>query len=163
MKKLYLIRHAKSSWEEPMMSDADRPLNKRGKKDAPLMAKFLSEKNVCPDYMVSSPAKRAWKTAQIMAESLHYPEEKIKIEPAIYEGDMTSLLHLINQMRDTLHDIFFIGHNPAITLLANYLTKTVIDNIATSGIVCIAFNVNSWSRVDKGTGTLVFYEYPKDV
>lgn len=163
MKKLYLIRHAKSSWENPALSDAERPLNKRGKKDAPRMARHLSEMNVHPDCMLCSPAKRAVKTAHILAEILGYPEEKIRIEPVIYNGDITNHMQLVHEMQDALQEVFFIGHNPAITLLANFLTATTIENMATCGIACIAFDVKSWSRLDKGTGKLLFYEYPKEL
>ena len=91
MKRLYLVRHAKSSWKDPDLDDFDRPLNKRGKRDAPLMGQKLRQADVRPDLIVSSPAKRAAKTAKIMAGQIEYPVKKIIWDESLYAAGIVTL------------------------------------------------------------------------
>ncbi len=161
MKKLYLIRHAKSSWNSDATSDFDRPLAKRGKREAPLMAKVLHSKGIRPDLILSSPAKRAKKTAKIFAEVLGYPKSKIVYEEGIYEAMPDTLLRLVRSTDDRIHTLFLVGHNPGLTELANQSTPVHIDNLPTSGIFAVEFDVRSWSEVAPHSGTLLFFEFPK--
>lgn len=161
MKRLYLVRHAKSSWKHPDLSDFDRPLNKRGKRDAPLMGEYLKKNHVTPELIISSPAKRALKTAKIIAKKIGFSSKNIVTDQSIYLADVPTLLTTIRQMEDSLKTVMLFGHNPGLTLLANYLTGQQIENIPTCGIFCVDFGVNSWREVEAGGGSVVFFHYPK--
>lgn len=161
MKKLYLIRHAKSSWEDPSLSDFARPLNSRGLKDAPLMAGLLKRKEILPDKIISSPAKRALSTAKIIAEELHFPLKDILKEESIYQGGINELTELVCKLDNQWTTVFVFGHNPGLSYLAEYLSGEHYGNIPTCGITAIEFNVDQWQEVSRSSGTNIFYEYPK--
>ncbi len=161
MKRLYLIRHAKSSWKHQDLDDFDRPLNNRGKRDAPNMGKRLKEQNAAPDLLLSSPANRALTTAETIAGEIGYPIENIEADEDIYLAGVTTLLTVIKNITNDHHTVFLFGHNPGFTELANALANIRIDNVPTCGIVCIDFEIASWKQVGVGKGTLVSFEYPK--
>lgn len=161
MKKLYLIRHAKSSWSEPGLSDFERPLNHRGKRDAPFMAKLLHKNNVIPDKIFSSSAHRAYATAKIFAQQLKYPIENIDAFEELYEASASEILNVIQTAGDSVNVLFLFGHNPGFTSLSNYLSDRQVDNIPTCGISCIEFELDSWKEVNIGKGKLVSFEFPK--
>lgn len=158
---LYIARHAKSSWKDPSLFDHERPLNKRGKKDAPMIGKILQAKGVMPDMIISSPAKRAKKTANILAKEINYPKENIKEEKDIYEASVSDLLGILEQLDDSLQKVMIVGHNPSFTALANYLSPKYFDNIPTTGVVAISFPCSSWKEIERNSGNVIFYEYPK--
>jgi phosphohistidine phosphatase len=160
MKTLYLARHAKSSWKHPELSDIERPLNKRGKRDAPYIGNLLKEKGVKPDILISSPAVRARKTAVVIAELIDYPKSKILIDENIYESSSTELIKIIQSFDDKYNSVMMFGHNPGFTMLNNYLTDSFIDNIPTCGVVGIRFN-SSWKNIDGDSGKAFFFIYPK--
>ena len=126
MKLLYLARHAKSSWKNMDLSDIDRPLNKRGKKDAPFMGKILSKKGINPDLIISSPAKRARKTALVIAEEISYPINSIQYEDNVYESSSRELLEFVKSIDDEYNSVMIFGHNPGFTMLHNYLCSVYI-------------------------------------
>lgn len=161
MKRLYLIRHAKSSWEDSDLSDIERPLNTRGKRDAPFMGKHLKEMKVSPDLIVSSPAKRALKTAKIIAKEIGFPKKDIETDESIYLASVSTLLHVIQNIEGSYQQVMLFGHNPGFTELAEYLTNQQFDNIPTCGIVCMDFDIKSWKEVGEGKGMLVSFDYPK--
>lgn len=162
MKRLYLIRHAKSSWSDPDLSDIDRPLNKRGKRDAPFMGKRLKKAHRAnPDIILSSPAKRALRTAKILAREIDYPKGKIEIKDSLYGSGVQAMLNIIHYLDDSLDEVMLFGHNPDITSLANYLSDQQVDNIPTCGIFRVDFDVQSWKDVKKGAGIFKFFDYPK--
>ncbi len=161
MKYFYLIRHAKSSWEHPGLSDRERPLNKRGKRDAPFMAGRLKLHGVLPDLIYTSPAKRACKTAEAIAECLGCPSERIRRQDEIYTSDMNLLLQLVQNTEDSVNRLFLVGHNYVLTDFAEYLTSEVLGNIPTCGIVGVAFELDSWREVAGGRGRMLFFDYPK--
>ncbi len=160
MKTLYLARHAKSSWKHPELSDIERPLNKRGKRDAPIIGNLLKEKGVKPDLLISSPAARARKTALTIAEIIDYPKNKILIDVKIYESSPTELINIIQGLDDKYNSVMMFGHNPGFTMLNNYLTESFIDNIPTCGVVGIRFN-SSWKKVEGASGKAILFIYPK--
>ena len=162
MKTLYIIRHAKSSWKFPELSDAERPLNKRGKRDAPEMGKRLSEKGVFPDLMLSSPANRALTTCQVIADKLDYPKSEIETNEEIYHAGVDSLLKVVRAIDDTWNTVFLFGHNPGFTDFANELTHSDIYNIPTCGIFACTFDTGHWKEVGFGKGEKIFYDYPKN-
>jgi phosphohistidine phosphatase len=160
MKTLYLTRHAKSSWKNPELSDIERPLNKRGKRDAPFMGNILKEQGVKPDILISSPAVRARKTAVAIAKNIDYPKSKILIDENIYESSSSDLIKIIQGIDDKYNSVMMFGHNPAFTMLNNYLTDSYIDNIPTCGVVGIHFN-SSWKKIGSEAGKTIFFIYPK--
>lgn len=161
MKTLYLIRHAKSSWKNELLDDFERPLNHRGKQDAPMMGKRLKKLEIMPDAVVSSPAKRARKTTAKIAKELEYPVEKIQLVPEIYEAEIIDLLQVIEQLSDSASSVFLVGHNPGMSGLAEYLTGDFPGNLPTCSVFAIDFQIDSWQEVSQGTGTCRFWDYPK--
>ncbi|WP_456323344.1 SixA phosphatase family protein [Hydrogenimonas sp.] len=161
MRELFLMRHAKSSWDDPTLSDFDRPLNARGKEDAPLMGKYLKKLGIKPDLIISSPAKRAKKTAKIVAEELGYDTDAIDYKDGIYEASPQSLLYLVCQLPDDAKRVMIVGHNPGITELANVLGDITIENIPTAGVAGIAFDTQRWGQACRMKGHTVLFEYPK--
>ena len=164
MKTVYLIRHAKSSWEDESLSDFDRPLNERGKIDAPRMGKRLKETNFTPDLFLSSPAKRALSTAKRIAEATGFSKEKIKTDQALYHADEDEILNVIRSVSDKNDCIVIFGHNPGLTDFVNAMSndrKRFIDNIPTCGVVAFSFEASSWKQIDFGKGELLLYDFPK--
>ncbi len=161
MKELYLIRHAKSSWEYPELADFERPLNARGLRDAPFMGMILREKRIAPGLFLSSPAKRALTTAQLFANAMNYPIEHIVTEPRIYEASRQTLLAVIQSLPDELESVAVFCHNPAVTELANFLSDKRIDNVPTCGIFSVKLSSPSWRMLDQGKCIFNFFLYPK--
>jgi len=161
MKHLLICRHAKSSWKDLSLDDFDRPLNKRGKRNAPQMGKMLASHKVAPDLIVSSPAKRAKKTAIILAKELHYPKNKIVYNRAIYNAFAEELIPCIHTLEDRFDRVIIVGHNTGFTTLANILGDLKIPNVPTCGIVSLDFKIDSWKDVRKKEGKLDFFYYPK--
>jgi phosphohistidine phosphatase len=161
MKTLYVIRHAKSSWDDPTLSDFDRPLNKRGLKDAPEMGKRLHKSPVAPDLLLSSPAERALATCTIIADEIGYAKIKIKTERNLYHADDAQILSTV-QALDNKHSVVWIfGHNPGLTDFVNLIANAGIDNIPTSGVVACTLNISSWVEATSGKGVVTFFDYPK--
>ncbi|PLX82828.1 MAG: phosphohistidine phosphatase [Desulfuromonas sp.] len=161
MKRLLLVRHAKSSWDDPDLADIDRPLNKRGKRDAPTMGRRLAERGIAPGLIVSSPAKRARRTALLLAEEIAYPEETIALDERIYEASAAELLDVIRGFDDAQDTALLVGHNPGLTELGNLLTGAGIANIPTCGILCAELRGTSWKELAAGATILSFFDYPK--
>ena len=162
MKTLYLVRHAKSSWKFPELDDFDRPLNRRGKRDAPEMGRRLQKQGIRPDLIVSSPAKRARKIAQAIAKAVGYSASAIAFHPEVYEASVDSLVALLRATDDQVAVLMLVGHNPELTDLANHLTPHAIDNVVTSGIVAVEFSAERWAEVgQRGQGQFLWYDYPK--
>jgi phosphohistidine phosphatase len=162
MKTLIIMRHGKSSKDDPTLADAERPLNKRGKSDAPEMGKRMRKKNINPDLLVSSPAKRAISTARLVSEELGYKEDKIEMEPRIYEASVSDLMEVIHSLPEESEISMLFGHNPGFTDLIGYLCGDYIDNLPTSGIAIFEFNIPSWKHVGKENGKMVLLDYPKN-
>lgn len=165
MKKLIIIRHAKSSWDNPDLDDFDRPLNKRGLKDAPRMGKRLKEKRITPDVMLSSPAERALATCQAIASVLQFDQSKIKTDKRLYHAHEDEILHVVRNLKDSPRDseevVMIFGHNPGLTAFANALMNETIDNIPTCGIVAAELPVERWQDVTFGCGKMLFFDFPK--
>lgn len=161
MKRLYLIRHAKSSWKKKDLADFDRPLNKRGKHDAPLMGTRLKKINLNPDVLISSPARRALSTAKFISDKINYPAKKIIEQIQLYLAEVPELLDIVRNLDGTINDAVMVGHNPGMTDFTNFLTDEDIENIPTCGVVCIELLIEEWKYVDQSLGTLLFFDYPK--
>ncbi len=162
MKTIILVRHAKSSWKNASLDDFDRPLNKRGKMNAPFMGEKLQERRIMPDLMLSSPAKRARKTAVAVAQAIGYPKKKIVFDEKIYHAGAWYLFEMVRNLDDDYETIMLFGHNPGFNDFADMLLKkNPVDNIPTTGVYGIKFNVDHWKNVCEEQGESVFYDYPK--
>lgn len=161
MKKLYLVRHAKSSWKDMSLDDIDRPLNKRGKRDAPFMGQLMKEKNIVPDRLITSPAKRAKDTGIAFAKALGAKQDKFEIDPKVYEATVTDLISLIQNWNNEWSTVLLFGHNYTYTMFANYYANPPIDNVPTGAVVAIEFEVEEWKDVNLENGRVVFFEYPR--
>ena len=161
MKKLYLVRHAKSSWEEPGGSDMDRPLLEKGIKRTLKVIRFLNEHNVRIDQMISSPATRAIQTAILVAKGIEYPEDKIRVDRKIYDGYYDRILDLIYATADEINSLMIFGHNPSITHLANLFLHPGVDLLPTTGTICISFDTGKWESIPSVEPVSEFIVFPK--
>lgn len=160
MKTLFLVRHAKSDWHQNL-PDFDRPLNKRGIKDAPLMAQRLLDHGSNPQLLISSPANRALTTARAFAHVWHYPVQNIQEQPSIYEAHHLDLLQVINAISNDFQSVALFGHNPGISLFAHYLCADAYMDFPTAAIMCLTFDTDNWTEISSNTATLAWFSYPK--
>jgi len=161
MKVIYLIRHAKSSWKDLSIQDFERPLNDRGKNDAPIIGKHLNQLGFNPDLIVCSPAKRTISTAKLICKNSSYEFKNVQTISSIYESTLQTLIELINNLSNNYKEITLIGHNPGITNLYNYLCDDDLVNIPTCGVVKIELEISQWNEIIKGIGIKKFFIYPK--
>jgi phosphohistidine phosphatase len=160
MKTLFLVRHAKSSRDDPAMPDKDRPLNDRGKRDAPKMGERLAKRDVKPNLILSSPATRALKTAEIIAKKLDYKLKNIVVDDRLYAVAADDLLDVIRNFDDKLERVMVFGHNPELTELAHRLSSK-ITHMPTCAVAEFTFDVKSWSNIGKDKPATVALDYPK--
>jgi phosphohistidine phosphatase len=151
VKTLVLVRHAKSSWNDDSLPDRERPLNRRGERDAPEMGRRLADLVGTPDLIVSSPATRALATARIVAGATGYPVDRIREDERIYEAGPGALLEVIRGLEDELDRVFLLGHNPGFTDLVNELTEPHVDNVPTCGVVELLLSSPRWADAARGT------------
>ena len=159
MKTIVLIRHAKSSWDNDV-SDLNRPLSVRGITDANLLSEKFKIYNFHPDAIFSSPANRAITTCAIFMENLELPRSLLAIDEQLYDFGGNQVRHFIKSLDDELKNIMFFGHNHAFTSLTNSFGDDYIDNLPTSGLVMIDFNVDQWQKLSQGTTKMILT--PKD-
>jgi len=143
------------------VSDFDRPLNKRGKKDLPYMANRLKEFGIKPDLILSSPAKRAKRTTKEIAQTIGYNEEDIVYEESLYDSCYTNYRYLLDSIDDKIDSIFIIAHNPTLTDVGEKLSGAILTNIPTCSIVAIEFDVKSFQDITEESGKILFFDYPK--
>lgn len=162
MKTLYLLRHAKSSWDFNELSDHDRPLNNRGRHDAPLMGRELLSREIALDLVLSSSAVRALTTASLVAKELEYDTDKIVINENIYGTDKKELYRIIRRTPDDINRLLVVGHNPEITELANLLSPEHIVDMPTTAVVGLRFTCLTWKETAKENAIFLFYDFPKN-
>jgi phosphohistidine phosphatase len=163
MKRLTLLRHAKSSWRDTDLPDHERPLSGRGERDAPRMGERLSGRRVRPSLIITSTAKRALETARTVARVLGYPREFVQIEPALYLADPGAILDVIGKQEERFTEILVVGHNPGFTELVNRLLPDLeLPNLPTAGVVAMESTAARWADVAARNTTLLFYDYPKN-
>ncbi len=156
------MRHAKSSWDDPTLPDFDRPLNDRGKKDAPKMAKRLADKKINIDAFISSPAKRAKKTAELFIKEFDRDENEIILFPSLYHADVNDFYEAISVVDDKFKSIAVFSHNPGITSFANKLVeKAQLDNMPTSSVFAVKADIKNWSDFKDAKKEFWFFDYPK--
>jgi phosphohistidine phosphatase len=160
MKTLFLVRHAKSSRDDPSLPDRDRPLDDRGRHDAPKMGKRLAKRNVKPDLLLSSPALRALTTAQLIAEEIGYKRKDIVVDDRLYASSADDLLAVIRALDKKLNRVMLFGHNPEFTDLAHWLSSEIID-MPTCAVVEFDFDTKSWSDVGEVKPANGVFDCPK--
>ena len=162
MKTLTLVRHAKSSWKDTGLRDRDRPLNKRGERDAPMMGKRIVEAGIRPSLIISSPAVRAWKTAKVIAREIGYPTEFLQREDELYLASLDSLLDVVAAQETGFHNLMLVGHNPGLTDFANFLSPGLTGNVPTAGVVSVKINQDDWLLYERPGTELIYYDFPKN-
>jgi phosphohistidine phosphatase len=161
MKTILLMRHAKSSWKHKKLKDIERPLNARGEKDAPEMGRLLLKKNIIPGLIVSSPAVRARRTAELVAKKCHY-EKEIQYIDNLYMAEAPEILNCLSTLPDDVNQVLMISHNPGLEYTLQLLTGKV-ESLSTSTIVKISLPVEHWSEINTEThGELEKVWRPKD-
>lgn len=160
-KILYLVRHAKSSWKDASLGDMERPLNKRGRRNSPVMGKRMLEQGHKPELLISSPANRALSTARNIARELGIDEAEIVSDENLYFSGAQGMQSVLASVDDRHRKVMLIGHNPAMTFLMNRLGNTNIFNMPTCAIAIIGFDMASWADLYSTSGVLLGYDYPK--
>lgn len=163
MRILYLARHAKSSWADSRLDDFDRPLNDRGFRDAPLMARFLAGAGELPDAIVTSPARRALTTATLIAETLGLPPGAVSTEQSLYAASMDTILDVIRAFDDAWRRPMVVGHNPGMSNLASGLSGGRIDHLPTCAIASFELPAESWTGARAGGAKMRFFETPRNL
>ena len=161
MKLLFLVRHAKSSWDDPSLDDHERPLNNRGLKSIPKMVHRLNGWQQGPQLIVTSSALRASQTAYSFSEGLDC-SPKLESDPRIYTESAFELMDIIRETSDVVERLMLVGHNPAMTVLAQMFGFKE-DNLPTCGVLVFGFEVDCWQAIAEEQGTLFYYDYPKRV
>lgn len=160
MKTLYIIRHAKSSWNFDL-PDHDRPLGSRGRKDVRKVGKYLSKKAPPPKMMITSTASRAFYTALFIADRWGYPEEEIILSKELFHAEVDGIVKIIS--RNTGDSVAIFGHNPGFTKLFTHLTDEYLDNLPTCGVIAVNFDIDSWADIGQGKGKKSFTAFPKKI
>ena len=162
MKKILFIRHAKSDWSFTDLADIDRPLNKRGKKDAPEMGKRLLDRKEKPECIYRSPSMRTTQTIELLSETASWQDVEIKEEDWLYMASRQDFLVGIEKIKNEIDFVCLCAHNPGTTDIVNYLSGENINNMPTCGIAIIEFNTDNWVEVSGGTGKLLLFDFPKN-
>lgn len=162
MKTLLVIRHAKSSWKDPALTDLQRPLKKRGSRNAVEMAERLQALCVAPEQVFCSPANRALQTVEHMAPILDIPQEQVVMASDLYTFDYADLMRYLRTVPDKFARVALVGHNPAITDLVNFLSLEAIRNIPTCGVALLELGIAEWRDLKAGVAQLVHYDFPRN-
>jgi phosphohistidine phosphatase len=163
MRRLTLVRHAKSDWSLPGQVDWDRPLNRRGQRDAPEMARRLRSRRLKPDFVISSPAVRALTTASIMARELKVAATQLRQDERLYLASPPDMLAVVHELGGDAKHLMVLGHNPGITEFANRLSAGEhIDNLPTCGVFTAWFDIADWRDLDWESGQEAEFDYPKN-
>ena len=160
-KIIFLIRHAKSSWDDPSLNDFDRPLNERGKTDAPTMAKKIKHKKIKIDAFVSSPAKRARQTCKYFAKEFDFKKKDIILEPELYEAGEENFFKVIEDLKNKWNRVAIVSHNPGITSFANSLTETKVDDMPTCSVFAVKINADKWKDFRSAGKESLFFDFPR--
>ncbi|TPE45298.1 SixA phosphatase family protein [Pontibacter mangrovi] len=162
MKTLYILRHAKSSWKFDELSDHDRPLNKRGRHDAPLMGHELASRGVKPQLIISSPAVRAISTATLVGRELGYDPDDIEVNTDVYGAGKKDLLQVVQGAPSDIETLMLVGHNEAISEFADMLSMEPVGSLPTAGVVGLEFDCESWYDISKDNSRQLFLDFPKN-
>lgn len=162
MKTLYIVRHAKSSWEFNVQDD-ERSLLSKGIKRTHKIGKYLKEKQTSVDLILSSYAVRAFETAKIIASAIDYPEENIIIVDNLYHATTDRLYDELYGLDNDVKSVMIFGHNPTFTSFANHFLEQEIDWLPTSGLVAVNFLTDHWTEISSAKHQELFAVFPKDL
>ena len=161
MKKLFVLRHAKSSWDDANLADFDRPLNDSGLKAAPFMGRLMADRHLMPDVILSSPAKRAKETSELVKEAAGW-DSIIRFEDSIYEASPITLCRVAAGLPYSAGSAMVVGHNPGMEGFIRVLTGR-LEPMSTAALAIIDLAIDEWSQIDAGTGRLVEVIRPKEL
>ncbi|MCY7344790.1 MAG: histidine phosphatase family protein [Pyrinomonadaceae bacterium] len=161
MKTLYLLRHAKSGWDNADLSDYERPLNKRGREAAPLVGGVMREKGFIPELILSSPAERAIQTAILIKQTARL-DGKIKFNDGIYEASPARLLEIIGALDEKIASVLLVGHNPGLEGLIRALTGE-LHSMPTAALAVIDLETDGWNDIISSTNRLRTLIRPKEI
>ena len=161
MKTLYLLRHAKSSRDDPELKDFERPLADRGMRDVPKMASRFLQRGDTVDFIITSPAMRAKTTAQMMADQIGFPADEVASNSKLYFSGAGSLFKVVRLIEEHSKSAMLVGHNPAITEFAHGMCVGRIEYIPTCGLLQLQFPVQSWEDIQENSGKLIYFDFPK--
>ena len=159
-RKLFIIRHGKSSWET-VVADIDRPLNERGVKNSYEMASYMLDRGLVPELVISSPANRALHTAIIMSNVWEMNDRDILIRKSLYLPEVDDIAETLYEVDDAVKSVAIFGHNPGFTQFANQLARQSIDNVPTAGVVCVEMQLDAWNDILNAKIGEVIFDYPK--
>ena len=162
-KTVFLVRHAQAAEPEFDQKDIDRPLTSPGMRDAGVMGRYLFQNYENPNLILSSTAQRAQTTAELIAEQLKYDASGIRLEEDLYEASVRTLLRFINEAQEQHASILIVAHNPSITYLAEYLSKSDVPNMYPGSVCILEFENLHWAEVSEGTGYFKLYESPPNL
>jgi phosphohistidine phosphatase len=161
LRRITLLRHAKSDWGDPSLRDFDRPLNPRGERNLKLIGSRLHKNGIRPSLIVSSDAVRAITTARAIAQEIGYPCEFIQPVHDLYLATPRTILDIIIHQGTDYNDVMIVGHNPGLTELANMICPAQIDNLPTCGAYAVDIDIDDWADLANTQGSLNYFEYPK--
>jgi len=161
MKTLYIVRHAKSSWNENNVTDYDRSLNERGRKDIKTMGERLSKRKVVVDKVLGSASKRTSATARGLNKFIGLDSDNIELHSELYHSGVSVMLHQVCRTNDKYNHLMLVSHNPGVSEFCNYLTE-VEFYFPTLAIAKVVFEADSWREISKSTGTVEWYDFPKN-
>jgi len=162
MKRLTILRHAKSSWSDASLADFDRPLSGRGRRSAPEMGRRLHERGEMPDLVISSPAKRAVTTARMACRELGYPESRIVEEKGLYLAGAAQIFGILRSLETLADHLMIVGHNPGLTDFANDLADAHVDNLVTASLFVVECDIGDWNELAPGAGRFRYYDFPRN-
>lgn len=156
---LFLIRHAKSSWSNPNLSDFERPLNKRGISNAPLMGQRIRKYGLHLEKIITSPAERAKETSKLIAKEINYEPQGIDLESDLYHASREVFIKILSKQQNKT--VAMVGHNPGIQGFSFWLSSEPIINFPTCGVIHIYFSLDNWTQISKNSGKVIRFEYPR--
>jgi phosphohistidine phosphatase len=161
VKDVCFVRHAKSNWDNPGLDDFDRPLDARGLKDAPMMARKMRELHLNPDYIITSGAKRARTTAEFFRKEFDLSPEKFVVNNDLYEASTETVYEVLRNAPDSARFVYLFGHNPTFTWVANSISGVHIDNVPTCGVVHVQAILTTWKKFKPEHAGFIGFHYPK--
>ncbi len=162
MKRLFIVRHGKSSWDYDSVKDLDRPLKERGISDGYKMAERLVERELKPEIIISSPGIRALHSAVIFHRVLKLSREALRIDPDLYLADEQEILSVIYGLNDQINSVMIFGHNPGFTDFTNYISTLNLMNIPTTGLAILDFQIDNWNQIAREKLVKEYFDFPKN-
>ena len=162
MKTLYIVRHGKSSWKDLDLTDMERPLKQRGVKNVTTLGKILSKDRLKPNQILTSPAKRALDTAEIVHQCLHLKKAQFVVNSDLYDCDFAALYRLVTELDDDLKRIMIVGHEPTLSSFVNHFLQNPLEKLVTASLTTMKFGVGSWREITPTETISVYHQNRHD-